>query len=100
MRRERGVEVPFPLSILRLRSREILLQLGALQMESFGYYALPYPDEMLLHNEGPIGPNAAAATVRQNLTQHVAALYEGSAEALRDSTWRELSAERDAQTRG
>ena len=88
--RERKLEVPFPLSILRLRSREILLQLGTLQMESFGYYALPYPDEMLLHNEGHIGPPGAAAAVRQNLTRHVTSLYEGSSEQLRDSAWHEL----------
>ena len=88
--RERKLEAPFPLSILRLRSREILLQLGALQVESFGYYALPYPDEMLLHNEGHIGPPGAAAAVRQNLTRHVTSLYEGSSEQLRDSAWHEL----------
>ncbi len=91
---QRQLEVPFPLDLLQLRSREILLKLGALQVESFGYYALPYPDEMLLHNEGSIGPDTAAATVRQNLAQHVAAMYEGSAEALKDTAWRELNSTR------
>lgn len=88
--RQRQLQVPYPIELLRLRSREILLKLGALQVESFGYYALPYPDEMLLHNEGPIGPDTAAATVRQNLTQHVAALYAGSAEGLKDAAWQKL----------
>ena len=89
--RQRNIEAPFPFSVLRIRSREILLKLGALQVESFGYYALPYPDEMLLHNEGAIGPAGAAATVRRNLAQQVAALYEDSVEQLRDSAWRELA---------
>jgi len=88
--RQKQAPAPYPIELLRLRSREILLKLGALQVESFGYYALPYPDEMLLHNEGPIGPDVAAASVRQNLTQHVAALYAGSAEALKDVVWDRL----------
>jgi len=91
--RRRQVTLPFSLGVLRLKSREILLQLGALQVESFGYYALPYPDETLLHNEGPIGPENAAATIRQTLTQQVAAIYEGSAERLKDETWRAINNE-------
>jgi len=88
---QRETTPPVPLDLLRLRSREILLKLGALQMESFGYYALPYPDEMLLHNEGPVGPPDAAKTVRQHLTRQVIEQYEGSAEELRDAVWREVS---------
>jgi alkylation response protein AidB-like acyl-CoA dehydrogenase len=91
--RQRRQPLPFSLELLRLKSREILLQLGALQVESFGYYALPYPDETLLHNEGPIGPENAAATIRRTLTQQVAALYEGSAERLKDATWRGINTE-------
>ena len=52
---QRGVELPFTQQVLTLRGYEIFTQLGDLQVQSFGYYALPYPDEMLLHNEGPIG---------------------------------------------
>jgi hypothetical protein len=81
----RNQKPPFPLLLLRLRSRELLMQLGTLQVECFGYYALPYPDELLLHNEGPIGPDLATAATRQALVQQVAALYEGSAEALKDA---------------
>ncbi len=87
---QRGVQPPFSLILLRLKSLEILLQLGALQVESFGYYALPYPDELLLHNEGPIGPSSAAAIIRRTLTQQLIAIYEGSAEALKDQAWRNL----------
>lgn len=87
---QRGVQVPFSLIVLRLKSRKILLQLGALQVESFGYYALPFADDALLHNEGPIGPVAAAASVRQSLTQQLSAIYEGSTEQLKDEAWRHL----------
>ena len=87
---ERGVDAPVPLSLLRIKSREILLQLGALQMECFGYYALPYPDEVLLHNEGPIGPKGAVTAVRTALAQQVAALYEGNAEEMKDAIARQL----------
>lgn len=92
---QRGVQPPYSLVILQAKSRQILLQLGALQIESFGYYALPYPDEKLLHNEGPIakgpGNEIAGATIRQTLTQQLTAIYEGSAEQLKDEAWRHLS---------
>jgi alkylation response protein AidB-like acyl-CoA dehydrogenase len=91
---QRGMQPPFSLVVLRLKSREILLQLGALQVESFGYYALPYPDEMLLHNEGSIGPTAAGTTIRQTLKQHVRAVYEDSAEQLKDQAWQQLKPEK------
>ena len=72
----RGGEPPFPAVALRARSREILLQLGDLQMQSFGYYALPYPDEALLHNEGPVGPAGTTAAVRRNLAARIALQHE------------------------
>ena len=62
--------------MLRGRSREILLQLGDLQVQSFGYYALPYPDEALLHNEGPIGPEGATAAMRRVLSTRIALQHE------------------------
>jgi alkylation response protein AidB-like acyl-CoA dehydrogenase len=76
----RGQPLPVPLDLMRLRSGEILLQLGALQIDCFGYYALPYPDpalpnSMLLHNEGPIGPIEAVGVVQQTLADQVAAFF-------------------------
>jgi len=82
---ERKIQEPFPINVLRVKSRAILLQLGALQMECFGYYALPYPDEVLLHNEGPIGPKGAVTAMRTALAQQVAQQYEGSVEAIKDT---------------
>ena len=91
----RAEEPPVPLTMLRMKSREILLQLGALQLECFGYYALPYPDERLLHNEGPIGPEDTVATLRRTWVQQVAAIYEGSTESLKDELARQLEIEDD-----
>lgn len=93
----RNLEPPFPPSLLRLRSRELLMQLGALQVECFGYYALPYPDELLLHNEGPVGPDIAASATRKALVRQVAALYEGSAELLKDDMVRQMEIDDDSQ---
>ncbi len=75
----RGAETPFPEVLLRGRARQILLQLGDLQVQSFGYYALPYPDEALLHNEGPIGPEGASAAIRRVLSTHIALQHETAA---------------------
>lgn len=83
--------LPVPLEALRLRSRQILLQLGALQMACFGYYALPYPDEVLLHNEGPIGPLAATGAVQRALAEQVSMLYAGDTETLKDGVAKELN---------
>ena len=81
-----GRPLPVPLALMQLRSREILLQLGALQIDCFGYYALPYPDPafpnpMLLHNEGPIGPDEAAGVMQHALADQVAAFFEQDAGA-------------------
>ena len=50
--------LPFDPHILHLKAREIFLQLGELQVDTFGYYALPDLDKMLNHNEGvlPVWP--------------------------------------------
>ena len=82
----RGQPLPVPLDLMRLRSGEILLQLGALQIDCFGYYALPYPDPafpnpMLLHNEGPIGPIEAVGVMQQALADQVTAFFEQDAGA-------------------
>ncbi|XOV82979.1 MAG: acyl-CoA dehydrogenase family protein [bacterium] len=82
----RGLSPPVPLDLMRLRSRQILMQLGALQIDCFGYYALPYPDAasgnpMLMHNEGPVGPVEAAGVMQHALAGQVAAFFEQDAGA-------------------
>ena len=44
--------------ILQISADKIRAKLGALQIASFGYYALPDFDARLFDNEGPIYPQA------------------------------------------
>ncbi len=73
---QKGVPLPVPLAALALRGREIFAQLGELQMESFGYYALPYPDGLLTHNEGPVAPGDISETMVVAMAQQAGALDE------------------------
>jgi hypothetical protein len=50
---------PFPIELLAVKAFELERVMGALLMDSFGYYALPYPDVWLQHNEGRVGPEGA-----------------------------------------
>lgn len=71
---ERGVATPIRHEHLRQRGQAILLQLGELQVECFGYYALPHPDPRLTHNEDPVGPEGIAAA-RRGLARMQARLF-------------------------
>ena len=73
---QRGQSEPFPPLALRLKGRDVLLSIGELQINCLGYYALPYPDEALLHNEGPIGPVGGTAGIRHTLARQISAQYE------------------------
>jgi alkylation response protein AidB-like acyl-CoA dehydrogenase len=50
-----GLPAPIPWSLLQARGLALQLKVGELLVDAFGYYAIPYPDEVSLHNEGPIG---------------------------------------------
>ena len=59
----RGEPPPVPGMLLQARILSLKARLGDLLVEAFGYYGLPFPDAMMLHNEGSVGPpNAAQAT--------------------------------------
>lgn len=58
---ERGAVLPFPTEALALKLAALESEVGALLMDSFGYYALPYPDMWLEHNLGEVGPRGARA---------------------------------------
>ena len=75
---ERGVEPPMPVEVLWQRGRQLLLALGELQVSALGYYALPFPDTALLHNEGPVGPVGATNALRHTLGRQIALQYENS----------------------
>ncbi|NKB99744.1 MAG: hypothetical protein GKR90_14785 [Pseudomonadales bacterium] len=58
---------PIPRSLLQARGLALQLEVGELLVDAFGYYALPYPDEISLHNEGPIGSSSGMAASRAML---------------------------------
>ena len=49
--------------IVRLRGAELGQQIGELQIEMFGYDAVPFPDPVLAHNEGSVGHEYALDAV-------------------------------------
>ena len=51
---------PLPMPMLSLKAQELGQQIGALQLASFGYYALPDVSALREHNEGPIHPRGDA----------------------------------------
>ena len=64
-------------SILKIRGTEIAQRIADLQIEAFGYYGLPYPDEQLLDNEGPVGPEFAVPALRGMLFGRAASIFGG-----------------------
>ncbi|MBL6814765.1 MAG: acyl-CoA dehydrogenase family protein [Pseudomonadales bacterium] len=50
-----------PMPMLSLKAEELGQQIGALQLASFGYYALPDASALREHNEGPIHPRGDAS---------------------------------------
>lgn len=67
-------------SLLKIRGTEIAQRLADLTVEAYGYYALPYPDQRLLDNEGPVGPEGEIAAMRGMLYGRAASIFGGSNE--------------------
>lgn len=65
-------------SVLQIKGEEVLLRVGELLVECLGYYALPYPDEYLLHNEGPVGPDYALPAIKGMLSGRSWLAYGGA----------------------
>jgi alkylation response protein AidB-like acyl-CoA dehydrogenase len=59
---------PLPMPMLSLKAQELGQQIGALQLASFGYYALPDVSALREHNEGPIHPRGDASGETAMLT--------------------------------
>jgi alkylation response protein AidB-like acyl-CoA dehydrogenase len=74
-------QVPGPeSSILKIRGTEIGQRINELMVEALGYYALPYPDELLIDNEGPVGHDHALAALKGWLFSRSWSIYGGSNE--------------------
>jgi len=67
-------------SILKIRGTEISQALQVMQIEAFGYYGQPYPDQTLIDNEGPIGHEYALAAMQTMLYGRAATIFGGSNE--------------------
>ncbi len=77
--------VPGPeASVLQIKGGELAIHVGELIVESLGYYAMPYPDEHLLDNEGPIGPGYALPAIQGMLFGRSWSAYSGNPELERD----------------
>ena len=59
---------PLPMPLLSIKSQELGQQIGALQLASFGYYALPDTGALRDHNEGEIHPRGDASGETAMLT--------------------------------
>jgi alkylation response protein AidB-like acyl-CoA dehydrogenase len=68
-------------SILKIKGTEIGQRIGELIVEAFGYYALPYPDELLIDNEGAIGHDYALAAMQGLLFSRSWSIYGGANDA-------------------
>lgn len=58
---------PAMASMLRIRRAAAAQRLGELYVEALGYYGLPFPDALLIDNEGPIGHDYALSEMRDML---------------------------------
>lgn len=67
-------------SILKIRGTEIAQALQVLQIDVFGYYGLPYPDQTLIDNEGPVGHPYGMAAMQSMLYGRAATIFGGSNE--------------------
>lgn len=67
-------------SILKIRGTEIGQRIMDLTIEAYGYYGVPYPQQRLIANEGPIGPALAVAALKEMLFGRAASIFGGSNE--------------------
>ena len=51
-----------------------------LTVEAYGYYGVPYPQQRLIDNEGPIGPELAVAALKEMLFGRASSIFGGSNE--------------------
>ncbi len=67
-------------SILKLKGTFISQRIAELQMEAFGYYSIPYPNQVLIDNEGPVGPEYAIPAIKGMLFGRASTIFGGSTE--------------------
>ena len=55
-------------AIVEVKSAGVSQRIGELVVETLGYYALPYPDELLIDNEGAVGHDYALGAIQSWLS--------------------------------
>ena len=74
-------EAPGPeSSLLKIRGTEIGQRIADLQIEALGYYAMPYPDQTLIDNEGAIGPDYGVPVLQDMFYGRASSVFGGSNE--------------------
>ena len=68
---------PLPMAMLNLKSQALEQQIGALQLASFGYYAVPQVDGLKDHNQGPINPAGDSAILVSQALSALATSHYG-----------------------
>jgi alkylation response protein AidB-like acyl-CoA dehydrogenase len=77
-------------SVLRLRGAEIGQRINELFVEALGYYGLPYPDALLIDNEGAIGHDYALPALQGMLSSRSWSVSGGTSEIHKNSIARAL----------
>jgi len=67
-------------SILKLKGTEISQRISELKVEALGYYSMPYPDELTLDNEGPVGPEESLPALQAMMWGRASTIFGGSTE--------------------
>lgn len=67
-------------SILKIRGTEIGQAIAMMTIEAFGYYGMPYPEQTLIDNEGPIGNPYVMPTMKGMLYGRASSIFGGSNE--------------------
>lgn len=67
-------------SILKIRGTELGQAIAMMTIEAFGYYGMPYPEQTLIDNEGPIGNPYVMPTMKGMLYGRASSIFGGSNE--------------------
>ena len=72
-------------TVVELKSAQIGQRIAELVVETLGYYALPCPDELLIDNEGSIGPDHALGASQRWLFSCAGSTRGASADTQKDA---------------
>ncbi len=77
-------------AVLKLRGTEVGQRISELLVEAFGYYGVPFPDALLIDNEGAIGHDYALPALQAMLSSRSWSLSGGTSEIQKNRIARAL----------